>query len=113
MGFSNLKLNGFEPKYNCYKEYNKEKLIVRIEAPGNVSIESKIEYIGEFTIIKIKGNKGKDRIPENFDDNLYNIREFGFFSFEIPLKTEEFLIENNDPIIMEKKGLPIIEYYGK
>ena len=108
LGFSNLKTNSFEPNYNCYKK--DDKIIIRVEAPGNCNIKTKTEHSGEYTLIRIEGNKRKDKEPENNEDNLYNSRELGSFSFNVPLKTDEYLIKNEKPIIEEKKGLIIIQF---
>ena len=112
LGFSNLRSNGFEPKYNFYKETkdNIDKIVVRVEAPGNCDIESTVEYIGENTMIKLKGHKKPDQSPKKLDDNLFNIREFGFYSIEIPLKTEDFMVKNIPPTMTKKSGLLILEY---
>ena len=108
LGFSNLKANGFDPTYNYYKKDN--KIIVRLEAPGNCKLNSSIEYSGEYTIIKIYGNKKKDKEPEKLEDNLFNSREIGDFSVEIPLKADDFTLENKEPIIKDMKGIIIFEY---
>ena len=108
LGFSNLKSNGFEPTYNYYKK--DDKIIVRVEGPGNCSINSSIDYAGEYTIIKINGNKKKDKEPQKLEDNIFNSRELGDFSLDIPLKSYDYLIKNEDPIIGEKKGILILEY---
>ena len=108
LGFSNLKANGFEPTYNLFKQEN--KIIVRVEAPGNCKLESKIEYAGEYNIIKLKGEKKKDKEPQNEKDNIFNTREYGNFSLEIPLKTEDYLLSNEEPSINNKKGILFIEY---
>ena len=108
LGFSNLKANDFEPSYNYYQKG--DSIIVRIEGPGNCSIQSSIEYSREFTIIKLKGEKRKDKEPERIEENLFNSREFGKFSIHLPLKIEDFLIKNEDPIITEKKGIIILQY---
>ena len=114
LGFSNLKSNGFEPNYSYYKDTQErgvEKIIVKLEAPGNCRVTSNIDYVGEYTIIRLKGNKKKDKFPEKVEDNLYNNRELGEFSLDIPIKTEDYLINSQiDPKIEEKKGLLIIEY---
>ena len=55
LGFSNLRNNGFEPLYNYYKKDN--SIIIRVEGPGNCSIKPKKEYSGEYTIIKLVGEK--------------------------------------------------------
>ena len=108
LGFSNLKANGFEPTYNLFKQEN--KIIIRVEAPGNCKLESKIDYAGEYNIIKLKGEKKKDKDPQNEKDNIFNTREYGNFSLEIPLKTEDYLLSNDEPNINNKKGLLFIEY---
>lgn len=50
----------------------------------------------------IKGIKNPDKTPEKLADNLVNFREFGEFEFNIPLKVEEFKINQKEP----KKGYP-------
>ena len=108
LGFSNLRANGFEPYYNYYRKGN--EIIVRVEAPGNCEIESSIEYAGEYTVIKLFGNKNKDEEPIRLEDNIFNGRELGRFSLDIPLKTEAFLIKNGDPKFDKKNGLFILSY---
>ncbi len=108
LGFSNLKNNGFEPTYNSY--IKDEKLIIRVEIPGNDSISYKIEYLGEYTFIKLFGMKKKDKEPEKLEDIIYNTREFGEFTSEIPFKTEDYLIKNEKPEVIEKKGLIMLEF---
>ena len=109
LGFSNLKANGFEPNYNYYIKDNK-KLIVRVEAPGNCNIKSNIDYNGDLTLIKLSGEKQKDMEPKEIEDNSFNSREFGDFSLEIFLKTEELLIKNEKPDYLKKNGLYILSY---
>ena len=108
LGFSNLRTNGFMPVYNYYKK--DENIIVRIEAPGNCELASKIQYSGEYTIIRIDGNKKKDKEPAELEDNIYNTREIGNFSLDIYLKTDEYLLKNDDPAIESKKGVIILKY---
>ena len=109
LGFSSLKTNGFEPLYNLFKK--DDKIILRVEAPGNCELEpSEIEFSGEYNIITLKGEKKKDKEPANEDLNIFNSREKGKFLIEIPLKTEEYLLSNEEPIIKEKKGVFLIEY---
>ena len=108
LGFSNLKANGFEPTYNYYKK--DDKIIIRVEAPGNSSIKSNVDSVGEYKIIRLKGNKKKDKEPEKLEDNLFNSRESGLFSLDIPLKNEDFLLKNELPTYSEKKGVFIIEF---
>ena len=108
LGFSNLKANGFEPTYNLFKKDN--KVIVRVEAAGNCKIDSVIEFAGEYNIIKLWGEKKKDKEPKNEKDNIFNTREYGSFSLEIPLKTEDYLLSNDQPSIESKKGILFIEY---
>ena len=109
LGFSNLKANGFEPTYNLYKKDN--FIILRIEAPGNSDLDPpEIEFTGEYNIIKIKGEKRKDKEPVNKEENIFNTREDGKFSFEVPLKAEDYLLNNEEPNIINKKGVYIIQY---
>ncbi len=109
LGFSNLKANGFEPTFNLFKKEN--KIIVRLELPGNIKkLVTDIKIEGSYHIIKITGEKKKDKEPTNEKDNIFNTREYGSFTLEIPLKTEDYLLSNNDPNITEKKGLFFIEY---
>ena len=108
LGFSSLKTSGFEPTYNYYKK--DDKLIIRVEAPGNSSLQSKVMHEGEFTFIRLFGNKRKDKEPEKPEDNLFNSREIGIFSLNIPLKTDEYLIKNEVPKYEEKKGIIILEF---
>ena len=116
LGFSNLKGNGFEPNFNYYKkevenEKGKEKrIVVRVESPGNSKIESKIEYSGEYTVIRLTGTKRPDKEPKNNTDNIHTTREFGEFNLDIPLKTEDYNIKNIKPDIYEKKGIIVLEY---
>ena len=109
LGFSNLKGDGFEPTYNYYKK--DDKIIVKIEGPGNTSItKTAIDFEGEYIILKINGLKKKDKEPEKLEDNMYNSREFGEFSINIFLKIEECIIKNQKPNIKEIKGEIILEY---
>jgi len=106
--FTNLKANGFEPTYNIYKKDN--KIIVRVETPGNIFIESIVEILDEYYIIKIKGEKSLDKEPEKLDDNIYNTREYGKFCLEIPLKIGEYLLAREPPEINVLKGVLILKY---
>ena len=108
ISFPNFKANGFEPAYNYYKK--DDKMIIRVEAPGNICIESRCEYIGESIVIKISGNKKKDKEPQDLKENIFNSRQFGNFSLDIPLKSEEYLIKNEKPDIISKLGVFIITY---
>jgi len=110
LGFSNLKANGFEPTYNVYKK--EDKIILRFESPGNTYLDPpEIEFAGEYNIIKIKGEKKKDKEPANREDNIFNTRENGKFSFEIPLKTEDYLLSSyEEPQIDPLYGVFIIEF---
>ena len=108
LGFSNFKSNGFEPNYNYY--IKDDQIIVRVEAPGNSTIESSLKHIGEYTTIKLNGSKSKDKEPEELEQNIFNSREIGTFSFDIPLKTEEYLIKNELPKIEKKNGIFILSF---
>ena len=109
LGFSNLKANSFEPTYNLYKKDN--KIILRIEASGNTNLEApEIEFAGEYNIIKIKGEKKKDKEPVNKEENIFNTREDGKFSFEVPLKAEDYLLSNEEAEIKDKRGVFMVEF---
>ena len=109
LGFSNLKANGFEPTYNLFKKEN--KIIVRLELPGNIiNFVTDIKIEGPYNMIKITGEKKKDKEPTNEKDNIFNTREYGSFTLEIPLKMEDYLLINKKPNIESKKGLFFIEY---
>ena len=110
LGFSNLKANGFEPTYNLYKK--DDTIVLRIEASGNTDLNPPdIEFAGEYNIIKINGEKRKDKEPTNREDNIFNTREDGKFSFEVPLKSEDYLLMSDQDIkIVEKKGVFIIPF---
>ena len=103
LSFSFFKTSKFEPKYNYFKP-DPNTLEIRFEIPGNVNIQINHEIVGDETIIKIKGIKHKDKKPEKQKDNLFNIREFGEFELNIPLKVEDFKINNPKP----KEGYPKI-----
>ena len=43
-------------------------------------------------------------------DYIDNTREFGKFSFNIPLRVEDYHIKNKEPKIWDKKGIIFFEY---
>jgi HSP20 family molecular chaperone IbpA len=108
LGFSNLRTNGFMPVYNYYKK--DDSIIVRVEAPGNCSLKSSIINSGEYTIIRLEGNKKKDKEPAEFKDNIYCNREIGEFSLDIALKSNEYILKNAEPTLSEKKGVIMLQY---
>ena len=110
LGFSNLKGNGFDPSYNYYKE--NDKIIIKIESPGNSTVESELSISDAypFPIIKIKGTKNKDKKPEKLEDNIFNSREYGQFSLDIPFKGDDYSLKNEEPEIEEKHGILFIKY---
>ena len=108
LGFSNLRTNGFMPVYNYYKK--DDSIIVRVEAPGNCSLKSSIINSGEYTIIRLEGNKKKDKEPAEIKDNIYCNREIGEFSLDIALKTSEYILKNEEPTLAEKKGVIMLQY---
>ena len=107
LGFSNLKSNGFEPKYNVFQEDNKIK--VRLEVPGHINIQSDIEEGGNYNIIKLSGKKKEDSKPEKLEDNIYNTREYGEFSLEIPI-SKDYILERKKPFYNKIDGLHMFEY---
>jgi len=108
LGFGNLRANGFEPYYNYF--IKDDKIIIKVEVPGNCDVESSIEPIGEYIFIKLTGNKYKDKEPENLEDNIFNNRDIGKFSLDIPIKPGAFQIKNVDPEYEIKNGLVILSY---
>jgi len=107
LGFSNLKGNGFEPTYNCYRK--DDKIIVRVEVSGNKDLKASQEHNSLYNIIKVEGEKKKDKEPGENDEVIFTNREFGKFSLDIPL-SPEYCIKNTRPKIVDKKGLIIIEF---
>ena len=108
LGFSNFKANGFEPTYNIYKK--EDKIIVRVEVPGKTIIKAGLEISGEYNIIKIMGEKKLDKEPGKLDDNIHNTREYGNFYLDLHLKTEEYLLNQEEPEIKDIKGVYIFEF---
>ena len=107
LGFSNLKGSGFEPCYNYYKKDN--KLIIRLEVPGNASVQCKRTSEGEYTVIKINGIKKEDKEFNTFN-NYCSTREFGEFHVNILLNAGELIFKSAEPKIDMKNGLAFIEY---
>ena len=110
LGFSNLKGSGFEPNYNYYKDKDGNKIVIRVEAPGNCTLKPSIDYSGEYTIIRLSGEKREDKEPKNKEDNLHITREFGQFTLDIPLKSEDYILSNKPPNIDKKNGVFIISF---
>jgi HSP20 family molecular chaperone IbpA len=111
LGFSNLKSNEFEPKYNYYKKG--DKIIIKIESPGNIGplTCSMYESVGYNKIIKIDGEKRNEKEPENKNDNIYNSREYGKYSIQFPIIYDDnYILKNQDPKIYDKKGIIFFEY---
>ena len=112
LGFSFFKTCDFEPKYNYFKS-DGNAFGVRLEASGNTICDVNHKIIGDKTIITIKGNKKRDNQPKKPNYNLFNIREFSEFELNIPLKTEEFQINQTRPkngYPKFKNGICIIQY---
>ena len=111
VGFSNPKPNSFEPKYNIFNKDN--KIIIRVEAPGNCKLNSEVVVCDEYFIIRLKGEKIKDKEPEKIEDNIYNLREFGKFVLDIPLNSKDynlFKLFKEKPKFTRMEGVYIIEY---
>ena len=105
-GLWNLKKNGFEPKYSCFKK--DDKLIVKIEVPGRCSILPSLSKKGALTIIKIKGEKLTEEQGEQ--KQFFNTRVFGKFNFEIILNEVDIEIRNTKPNRVAKNGVVTLEY---
>ena len=97
LGFSNLRENGFVPAYNFYK--TEQSIVIVVECPGKCSIIPKTEFIGEYTMIKLNGEKKHDEEKEKIENRFHSTREYGKFCVEIPLKSEDFLIKHEKPKI--------------
>ena len=108
LGFQNMKANGFEPNYSYYK--TNDAIIVKMEVPGNCYLETSCHFGGEYTIIKINGRKEKDGNLEMENCNIYNGRDFGNFSVNIPIKQEDFVIKNEKPLFYSENGIIILSY---
>ena len=108
LGFSNFKANGFEPMYNIFKNKENTKIIVRVEIPGNSSIQSELETVGEYQVIKLTGEKVKDKEPEKIEENIFNMREYGRYSLEIPIKEDK--LTDEPPSFKQVEGVCILEY---
>ena len=108
LGISKLKANGYEPTFNYYKKG--DKIIVRIEAPGNCDYDVEHKPSGDKTIIKIEGVKKQDKEPESPKDNIYSNREMGKFSITIPIDSNKYLIQNSAPQMDKKNGLIILQF---
>jgi HSP20 family molecular chaperone IbpA len=107
LGFSNLKGNGFEPTYNCYKKEN--KIIVIVEISGKLDLSASLEHNSTYNIIRVIGEKKKNKGSEKIEDIICANREFGKFSFDIPLNPE-YCIKNEQPAISKNNGLIKIEF---
>ena len=108
LGFSNFMNCGFNPGYNYYLK--DDKLVLRIECPGNIELSCNHRVIDKYNLIEIRGIKNKDKEPINLQDNIFNGREFGKFSIDIPLMID---LENTKPKIIKKEGLFIIKFQIK
>ena len=110
LGFSNLKSNEFEPKYNCYQK--DDKYIAKIECPGNFGISDySLKEIGGYKFLTIMGEKRNDKDPKNASDNVYTSREYGKFSIDVPIKYEDkYTLKNSKPKIDNKRGIIFFEF---
>ena len=84
--------------------------IIRLEIPGNFDLRSKIDIHGEYNIIKIYGQKKKDKEPDNSEHTIYNTREYGKYVLEIPLHFSEYRLRFTKPKFEKKQGICILEY---
>ena len=48
---------------------------------------------GKYTIINIKGEKNIDKLPKDFKDNIFNIRDFCKSELVIKLNAKDFQIQ--------------------
>jgi len=108
LGFSILRANGYEPKYNYYVKDN--KIIVKVEIHWLFKLDSTFENNGEYIIIKLRRTKEKDSEPIKIEENIFNGRELGKFSLDIPFKHELFNIKNEKPEIKAENGIVTLIY---
>ena len=113
LDISNIELGlniskGIKINYNLYKLDN--KFILRLEAPGRCSIRTDYHLTGEYAHIIIEWNKRKDKEPSEDNDNIFSTREYGEFNLDIPIKTTDFCIKDENPKIYDKKGIFVLEY---
>ena len=104
MGKYNTLSNKFIPKYSYYVYKEKKKkyiLLIRVEIPGNVeNLMAKYEPYGKKKIIKIKGTKKKDDIPERNQKGFVEIqdnRNYEEINYTILLR-EEIELNQETPI---------------
>ena len=111
MGFSLFKTGNFEPKYNYFTP-DPKTLEIRLEVPGNTKCTVNHKVEGDKTIITVNGNKNRDKIPKDENDNIKDIREFGKFELKIPMPVEQFKIsqKKTKEDLVFKNGLCIIKY---
>ena len=103
LGFSFFKTGDFEPKYNYFK-LDEKTLEIRLELPGNCTANVEYSIEKEVTRIKVYGTKKHDKDPKNFEDNIFNMREFSNYEVNISLPTDTFRIASTKP----KEGYPKI-----
>ena len=61
-------------------------------------------------MIRLNGEKKKDDEKEKIENRLHSTREYGKFSVEIPLKSEDYLIKHDKPNISGKNGIITLTY---
>ena len=116
-GLSIYRSSGYEPSYVCYVE-DKKKLVVKIELPGNITIEDAYANLYSNQII-IKGNKydnfgNNNKNGNNKDENdkikiLKNTRKYGKFNLIIPFGNEIKLTDEEPMDEAEDKSEKIKE----
>ena len=66
---------------------------------------------GKYTIINIKGEKNRDKLPKKFEENIVNIRDFSKFVLNIELSAKDFQIQKlKEKYPIFKNGVCIIQY---
>ena len=103
LGFSFFKTGDFEPKYNYFK-LDEKTLEIRLELPGNCTANVEYTIEKDETRIKVSGTKNHDKDPKNFEDNIFNMREFSNYEVIISLPTDTYRIASTKP----KEGYPKI-----
>ena len=110
LGVSSFKTGSFEPKYNYFKP-DENTLEIRLEVPGNTKCDVNHSIEGKYTIINIKGEKNRDKLPKKFEENIVNIRDFSKFVLNIELSAKDFQIQKlKEKYPIFKNGVCIIQY---
>ena len=74
-----------------------------------MELSASLEHNSSYNIIRVNGEKKKNKGTEDIDETICANREFGKFSFDIPLNPE-YCVKNQQPIISKNNSLIKIEF---